>query len=114
MEAIGQSDEDGRPSLGEAVPWIEAALQAALGTEGRTRPDLAREVLDQAPREKSKLDLDAWLDAVALELQRNCAVLVPDKMVEAIAKRMLADRRGSLGAHAGIEERGIENLVLRP
>ena len=96
----------------EAVSWIEAALQAGLGADDGPRPDLAREALagtapDDAP-------IEAWLEAVAAELQANAAVLIPDDMVEAVAARIIADRGRSLRAHAGLREVSVRDLLPKP
>lgn len=103
-------NRDAKPPIGEAVSWIEAALQAGLGRSGRARPDLARQALAGAP-EKPYDHLEAWLEAVAAELHSNSAALVPEDMVEAIAARLVADPKTSLGAHARIEGETIQKLV---
>jgi hypothetical protein len=92
----------------DALTRIEAALQAGLGGSGEARPDLARAALGGADAQ-----LEAWLEAVAAELNRGGA-LVPEDMVEAIAGRMLANPGQSLGAHRRIEGRSLEELVPRP
>ena len=107
-----KSDGNAKPLMGEAVSRIEAALQAGLGAGG-TRPDLARRALADVPDE-ADLHIENWLEAVAAELQSSSAALVPDEMVEAIAERMMANPKKSLGAHAGIEGGAIRNLVRRP
>ena len=106
-------EEGDKPPGTEAVSWIEAALQAALGAKGGARPDLARRALRDAPAAPAGEQLESWLEAVAAELENNAAALVPDEMVEAIAARILADRRLSLGAHRRIDGRAIRNLVRR-
>ena len=98
--------------MGEAVSRIEAALQAGLGGSGGKRPDLARQAL-AGTRPETDVHLEAWLEAVAAELQSNAAVLVPEDMGEAIAARMTADPRRSIGAHAKIEDDIIRNLIRR-
>jgi hypothetical protein len=93
----------------EAVSWIEAALQAGLGADAGPRPDLAREALaDTAPSDEP---IEAWLEAVAAELQSNAAVLIPDDMVEAVAARIVAERGKSLRAHAGLREDSVRDLL---
>ena len=93
----------------EAMSWIEAALQAGLGASDGPRPDLARESLaETAPSDEP---IEAWLEAVAAELQTNAAVLIPDDMVEAVAARIVADRGKSLRAHAGLREDSVRDLL---
>ena len=112
MAGFGEGSVSG-PPLEEALSRIEAALQAGLGRRGAARPDLARKALLQGAAQ-ADLHLDAWLEAVAAELDSAAAALVPEDMVEAIAARMLADPIRSLGAHAKIDEPVIRNLVRRP
>ncbi len=107
-----KSDANAKPPIGEAVSRIEAALQAGLGAGG-ARPDLARRALADVPDE-ADLHIERWLEAVAAELHSSSAVLVPDDMVEAIAERMIAEPKKSLGAHGKIEGGAIRNLVRRP
>jgi hypothetical protein len=99
------------PPGAEAVSWLEAALQAGLGADDGPRPDLARQALaETAPADAP---IEAWLEAVAAELGANAAVLVPDDMVEAVAARIIADRGGSLRAHAGLREECVRDLLPR-
>ena len=107
-----KSDGDAKPPIGEAVSRIEAALQAGLGAGG-ARPDLARRALAGAPSE-ADLQIEAWLEAVAAELQSSAAVLIPEDMVEAVAERMMAEPGKSLNAHGKIEGGSFGNLVRRP
>ncbi len=108
MGGARKSDGKAKRPMGEAVSRIEAALQAGLGA-GAARPDLARKALSG----ETDLHVEAWLEAVAAELQSSSAVLVPEDMVEAIAERMLANPRKSIGAHAKIEGGAVRNLVRR-
>jgi hypothetical protein len=95
----------------EAVSWLEAALQAGLGAGDGPRPDLARQALvETAPTDAP---IEAWLEAVAAELELNAAVLIPDDMVEAVAARIIADRGRSLRAHAGLREDAVRDLLPR-
>lgn len=95
--------------MGEALSRIEAALQAGLGTDGSARPDLARKALAAGPEPDEQLE--AWLEAVAAELQSSKAALVPADMVEAIAERMRSNRNQSLGAHRRIDGSALQALV---
>ncbi len=114
MAGPRKSDERETPPLRAALSRIEAALQAGLGAGASgARADLAREALrdgDPAPDRH----LEAWLEAVAAELQSTSAALVPADMVEAIAARMIADPKSSLRAHGNVEGKAIRNLVRRP
>ncbi len=105
----GGSRKGSDPPGGEAVSWLEAALQAGLGADDGPRPDLARQAL--AGTAPTDAPIDAWLEAVAAELQLNAAVLIPDDMVEAVAARIVADRGGSLLAHAGLREESVRDLL---
>ena len=89
----------------DPVSAIEAALQAGLGG-GIARPDLARRALV----ESDCPELEAWLEAVARELEAGSAV-VPTDMVEAIAEKMLANRNQSLRAHRHIAGRTLGALA---
>lgn len=102
-----------KPPVKGAVSRIEAALQAALGGNGETRADRAREALRGGAADPD-MHIEAWLEAVASELQSGAGVLVPEEMVDAIAERMMADPGGSLRAHGKIEGGSIRNLVRRP
>lgn len=114
MSIAGMPPGSTEPSHGEPVSWIEAALQAALGHQGPTRPDLARESLRKAQPPSSEALLEVWLDAVMRELQSNASALVPEEMVEIIAARIMANRQESLGAHARVEPSAIKNLFPQP
>ena len=94
-----------------AVIRIEAALQAALGSEGGSASDRARQALLGDAPAPPDAHLEKWLEAVAAELQSASGALVPDDMVEAIAARMVADPERSLGAHGNIQSNAIGNLV---
>ena len=110
MGGFRESDDRKKPPVREAVSRIEAALQAALCGNGKERADLARRALrgDAADRD---VHIEAWLEAVASELQSGAGALVPEEMVEAIAERMMADPRRSMRAHGKIENGSIQNLV---
>ena len=112
MSGFRNSEDRKNPSVREALSRIEAALQAALCGNGESRADLARQALrgDAADRD---LHIEAWLEAVASELQSGVGVLVPEEMVEAIAERMMADPSRSMRAHGNIEGESIQNLVRR-
>lgn len=101
------------PPMHEAIERIEAALQAALRAEAEVRPQAARSALDGSGAQPDA-QLEAWLEAVAAEIQSSSAVLVPEDMVEAIAERLLADRGRLLEAHGKISGESIQNLVRRP
>ena len=101
------------PPIDEAIERIEAALQAALGAEAGARPQVARSALDRSGVQPDA-QLEAWLEAVAAEIQSSSAVLVPEDMIEAIAERLLADRGRLLEAHGKISGETIQNLVRRP
>lgn len=109
MAAAGKSRNGADPPMGEALSRIEAALQAGLGAEGSARPDLARRALAGGPEPDEQLE--AWLEAVAAELQSSKAALVPSDMVEAIAERMRLNRHQSLGAHGRIGCSALQALV---
>lgn len=112
MTRVGKSRVEADPAMGEALSRIEAALQAGLAAaEGSARPDLARKVL--ASKSQPDEQLEAWLEAVAAELQSSSAALVPDDMVEAIAERMRSNRDQSLGAHGRIDGSVLRALVRR-
>ena len=111
MAEAAKSDGRTKPPIGEALSRIEAALQAGLGG-GAARPDLARQALGGGQAE-ADLHIEAWLEAVAAELKSSSAVLVPEELVEAIAERMMAEPKKTLGAHAGIAGENIQNLVDR-
>lgn len=96
-----------------AVERIEAALQAALSTDGPERPRAARYAL-AGPDGRLDAQIEAWLEAVAAEIQSSSACLVPEDMADAIAGRLLADRGRLLEAHGRISERSVENIVRRP
>lgn len=97
------------PPIGEALSRIEAALQAGLGENGRARPDLARKAL--APGAEPDALLEAWLESVAAELQSTGAAVIPPDTVEAVAERILSNRKQSLGAYGRIDGSIIEPLV---
>lgn len=101
------------PPAHEAMERIEAALHAALGADAAARPEAARKALDHKG-DQPDAQLEAWLEAVAAEMQSSSAVLVPDDMVDAIAERLLADRGRLLEAHGKISGEAIRNLVPRP
>jgi len=107
-----RKDDRENPPMQAAVSRIEAALQAALGGDD-ARPDLAREALRDRPPAPDE-HLEAWLEAVAAELESAAAAAVPTDMLDAIAARMLADPESSLGAHGKIEGDILQNLVRRP
>jgi hypothetical protein len=112
MSGFGKSEGGKKPPVREALSRIEAALHAALCGNGRARADLARQALrgDAADRDPH---IEAWLEAVASELQSGAGVLVPEDMVEAIAERMMADPLRSMRAHANIEGKNLQNLIRR-
>lgn len=87
------------------VSAIEAALQAGLGG-GAARPDLARRALVEADCPH----LEAWLEAVARELETGAA-LIPADLVDTVAEKMLANRPQSLRAHHRIERSVIGALT---
>ena len=113
MSGFGTSEESETPPTAEAVSWIEAALQAALGAEGEARGELARETLRSVRPDDVDAHLESWLEAVAAGLQTG-AEGISSEAVEAVKARMLADRRQSLVAHGRLKERAIQNLVRRP
>jgi len=109
--------EKDRPAAGappgpEAIERIEAALQAALSTDGPSRPRAARYAL-AGPDGKIDAQIEAWLDAVAAEIQSSSACLVPEDMADAIADRLLADSGRLLEAHGRISEQSFQNIVRR-
>ncbi|SMF72700.1 hypothetical protein [Allosphingosinicella indica] len=95
--------------LSGAIERIEAALRSALSARGEARRANAREAL--AGDSGSNVHLEAWLEAVAVELQSGRSAMVPDDMVDVIAQRMLADRGRSLGAHAQLDAVSARNLI---
>ena len=101
------------PPAPQAIDRIEAALQAALSTKGPERPRAARYAL-AGPDGKIDSQIEAWLDAVAAEINSSSACLVPEDMADAIAGRLLADRGRLLEAHGRISERSVQNIVRRP
>ena len=101
------------PPAHEAMERIEAALQAALSTDGAARPRAARYAL-AGPDGQLDAQIEAWLEAVAAEIQSSSACLVPEDMADAIAGRLLADRGRLLDAHGRISERSVQNIVRRP
>jgi hypothetical protein len=111
---MSEADEKaGEAPEAEAVSWLEAALQAGLGAGQGPRPDLARRALEEAAPAAADKPLEAWLEAVAVELGAG-AVLVPDDMVEAIAARIIADRGRSIGAHGRLQGDTVRDLLPRP
>lgn len=112
MSGFRETEDRSEPPVGEAVSRIEAALQAALCGNGKERADRARQALrgDAADRD---VHIEAWLEAVAVELQFGAGAVVPEEMVEAIAERMMADPSRSMRAHGKIEGGSIQNLVRR-
>ena len=112
MSGFRKSEDRKKPSIREALSRIEAALQAALCGNGKPRADLARQALRGDPGDRD-LHIEAWLEAVASELQLGAGVLVPEEMVEAIAERMMADPLRSMRAHGNIESESIQNLIRR-
>ena len=113
MSGFRRSDDRETRPVSEALSRIEAALQAALGSEGRACGNRARQALGGDAADPD-VHIEAWLEAVASELQSGVGALVPDEMVETIAERMLADPRRSIGAHAKISDGTIRNLARRP
>jgi hypothetical protein len=101
------------PLAQDAIERIEAALQAALSTDGPARPRAARYAL-AGPNGKPDPHIEAWLEAVAAEIQSSSACLVPEAMADAIAARLLADRGRLLEAHGRICGHAVGNLVRRP
>ena len=112
MGGFRETEGRSKPPVREAVSRIEAALQAALCGNGEERADRARQALrgDAADRD---VHIEAWLEAVAVELQFGAGALVPEEMVEAIAERMLADPGRSMRAHGKVEGASIQNIVRR-
>lgn len=122
MDDDDRAEEDGRPPGaapgGEAVSWIEAALQAGLGGDGAARPDLARQALRGLPPDAAgaggDCPVEAWLEAVAVEFGALApGGADPEAPVRAVAARMRGSRAESLGAHARIESEKIGDLVRR-
>ena len=113
MSGFRRSEDRSTPPAAEAVSRIEAALQAALQGDAEDRGDRAREAL-RGGADEPDVHLEAWLEAVASELQSGAGALVPEEMVETIAKMMLADPRRSIGAHGKIAGGAIQNLARRP
>jgi hypothetical protein len=101
------------PLAHQAMERIEAALQAALSTDGAARPRAARSAL-AGPDGRPDPQIEAWLEAVAAEIQSSSACLVPEDMADAIAARLLADRGQLLEAHGRISGASVQNLVRRP
>ena len=101
------------PPVHDAIERIEAALQAALSTDGAARPRAARYAL-AGPDGKPDAQIEAWLEAIAAEIQSSSACLVPEDMADAIAGRLLADRGRLLEAHGRICGHTVGNLVRRP
>ena len=112
MGGVHESEDRKTPPVREALSRIEAALQAALCGNGKERADLARQALrgDSADHD---VHIEAWLEAVATELQFGAGALVPEELVEAIAERMMADPHRSMRAHGKIEGGSIQNIVRR-
>jgi hypothetical protein len=113
MSGFLTSEDRPAPPATEALSRIEAALQAALHGDAGARGDRARQALRGDPADPD-VHIEAWLEAVASELQSGAGALVPEEMVEAIAEKMLADPRRSIGAHGKIQGETIGNLVRRP
>src|SRR3954462_9672376 len=101
------------PPVHEAIERIEAALQAALSTDGAARPRVARYAL-AGPDGRPDAQIEAWLaavaaqthaglDAAAAEIQSSSACPVPEDMADAIAGRLLAARGRLLEAHCRID-----------
>ena len=109
MTGDGKLSMEADPGVSETLTRIEAALQAGLGADGSARPDLARRAL--AAKSDPDEQLEAWLEAVAVELQSSSVAVVPADMVEAIAERMRANRDQSLGAHGRIDGNLLQALV---
>jgi len=101
------------PPAHDAIERIEAALQVALSTDGATRPRAARYAL-AGPDGRLDAQIEAWLDAIAAEIQTSSACLVPEDMADAIADLLLADRGRLLEAHGRIDGEAVQNLVRRP
>lgn len=112
MGGFRESEDRKKPPVREAVSRIEAALQAALCGNEKERADLARQALRGDATDRD-VHIEAWLEAVASELQFGAGALVPEEMVEAIAERMMADPRRSMRAHGKVEGGSIQNLVRR-
>ena len=112
MGGFREQEDRKKPPVREAVSRIEAALQAALCGDQNERADLARQAL-RVDLNEPDVHIEAWLEAVASELQFGAGALVPEEMVEAIAERMMADPRRSMRAHGKIEGGSIQNLVRR-
>lgn len=110
---------EGGAAGGEAVSWIEAALQAGLGADGGARPDLARQALREARGGESgggEAPTEAWLEAIAAELDALAVRVAepgPGGAVRAVAARMRGSPAQSRGAHARIESDKIGDLVRR-
>jgi hypothetical protein len=100
------------PPVHDAMERIEAALQAALSTDGAARPRVARYAL-AGPDGRPDAQIEAWLDAIAAEIQSSSACLVPEDLADAIAGRLLADRARLLEAHGRIDGASVQNLVRR-
>ena len=113
MSGFRNPEDRKQPPVRETLARIEAALQAALCGNGKERADLARQALRGEAADRD-VHVEAWLEAVALELQSGAGALVPEEMVEAIAERMMADPRRSMRAHGKIESGSIRNLFRRP
>jgi hypothetical protein len=106
-------ESDGATPVAEAISWIEAALQAGLGEDEGARIERLREALRTAVPPEGDGRLEAWLEAVALELDEAAAAGTPKGLGKAAAARLLAHPALSRGAHRGIEARAVRNLVPR-
>jgi hypothetical protein len=107
MDEFDDRFGDGRDSMERAISTIEAALRAALSDGGKLRPTLAREVLSGGVADPH---LERWLESVAAELQNAGGALVPDDLVDLLARRMLAERRKSLEAHGAVSRSLVRAL----
>ena len=110
MVNSGTSKDEAVPEPREVVAWIDAVL----GTEGKTRAQFARQILDEARRAPADHKLKAWLEAVAIELQEGSAPPASGQRAKAIAAHIRANPRQSSRAHARIDRRTMRNLVRRP
>jgi hypothetical protein len=106
-------ESDGGSPIAEAISWIEAALQAGLGEDEGARIDRLRQALRTAVPPEGDGRLEAWLEAVALELDQAGAAGTPNGLGKAAAARLLAHPSLSRGAHRNIEARAVRNLLPR-
>lgn len=110
MKANGKMD-GAQLRMEEAIAWIEAALQASLGTDDDANRELALKALKTVGPDTH---LQAWLETVAAELDASAVGAVQAELVKTMAARMIKDRKQFLRAHGPVDRGVIRNLVRRP